>query len=333
MHNNHRPMKIYDFWQQLNTTKKDALKASALVLLAFVVALKINLAETLAERLEKYEHLQLDEIPFLLLFIAIALAWFAWHRMVEQKMEIALRVVAEERNLQLLAENKSLTQHILKVQEFERLELARDLHDDIGQYLLAIRLDASALTAKDDNDTPARRILSNAGHIQHMAKSLMRRLRPAPTNSKNCVDGIHLMVQEWRELQPNMHIELHIDEHLQFFTEQAAEKDKLLTEQISMVLYRFIQEALTNIAKHAQAKHVDISLGLVNVAFNGNAQHLCLEIKDDGIALDVQTVSSGMGIIGMRERVSAVNGEFSVRSNRPHGLIVCAKIPINMTRK
>ena len=273
-----------------------------------------------------------DEIPFLLLFIAIALAWFAWRRMVEQKKEIALRIIAEERNLHLLTENKSLTQHILKVQEFERLELAHDLHDDIGQYLLAIRLDASALTVKDD-DVTARRILSNAGHIQNMAKSLMRRLRPAPTNSKNCVDGIHLMVQEWRELQPNVNIELHIDEFTQLFSGQTDEQDRAISEQISVTLYRFVQEALTNIAKHAQANHIDISLDLVNVAFNGNAQHLCLEIKDDGISLDVQTVSSGIGMIGMRERISAVNGEFLVRSNRPHGLIVCAKIPINMTRK
>lgn len=326
-------MKISKSWQQLNGTKKDALKAALLVLLAFAIVLKINLAETLAERLERYEHLQLDEIPFLLLFIAIALAWFAWRRMVEQKREIALRIIAEERNLHLLTENKSLTQHILKVQEFERLELARDLHDDIGQYLLAIRLDASALTAKDDNDNPARRILSNAGHIQNIAKSLMRRLRPAPNNSKNCVDGIYLMVQEWRERQPNVSIELHIDECTQLFLSQTDEQDRAISEQISVTLYRFVQEALTNIAKHAQAKHVDISLGFVNVAFNGDAQHLCLEITDDGIDLDVQTVSSGMGMIGMRERISAVNGEFLVRSNSPHGLIVCAKIPINMTRK
>lgn len=326
-------MKVSKFWQQLNGTKKDVLKAALLFLLAFAIVLKINLAETLAERLEKYEHLQLDEIPFLLLFIAIALAWFAWRRMVEQKKEIALRIIAEERNLHLLTENKSLTQHILKIQEFERLELARDLHDDIGQYLLAIRLDASALTAKDDNDNPARRILSNAGHIQNIAKSLMRRLRPAPTNSKNCVDGIYLMVQEWCERQPNVSIELHIDEYTQLFASQTDEQDRTISEQISVTLYRFVQEALTNIAKHAQAKHVDISLGLVNVAFNGDAQHLCLEITDDGIDLDVQTVSSGMGMIGMRERISAVNGEFLVRSNSPHGLIVCAKIPINMTRK
>lgn len=323
-------MKICNFWKQFNNTRKDLIKAVIFVLMAFAVDLKINLAETLAERLGKYEHLQLDEIPFLLLFIAVALAWFAWRRMVEQKSEIALRIIAEERISQLLVENKSLTQHILKVQEFERLELARDLHDDIGQYLLAIRLDASALNVQSVDDSPARRILSNAGHIQNMAKTLMRRLRPAPTNSKNCVDGIHLLVQEWREQMKSTQIDLYIDEHLHFFSDQAVDKDKLLIEQISVVIYRLVQEALTNIAKHAQASRVNISLTLVSVSSNSNPKHLCIEIKDDGKGLGVQTLSAGMGLIGMRERISAVNGAFTIRANSPNGLIVCAKIPINV---
>lgn len=326
-------MKIHNFWQQLKVMHKDAVKAALLVLLAHLITLKINLAETLTEKLEKYESFQLDEVPYLLLFAAIALVWFAWRRVVEQKKEIAQRFIAEEKNAQLLIENKSLTQHILKVQELERLELARDLHDDIGQYLLAIRLDASSLIVKEDSDShPARRILSNAGHIQNMAKSLMRRLRPAPTNSRSCVDGIHLMVQEWRERQPNVNVELHIDEGAQFFSEQAAERDLAATEQISVTLYRFMQEALTNIAKHAQAKQVAISLDLVNSTSDSDTRQLSLEIKDDGKGLSVPVVSRGMGMVGMRERISAVNGEFLVRSNSPQGLVVCAKIPIHITR-
>lgn len=322
------------FFQQLNAARKDILIASLLVLSVFIVVIKVNLAETLAERLAKYEHLQLDEIPFLLLFIAIGLAWFSWRRMVEQKKEIALRVLAEEQSRDLLRENKSLMQHILRVQEFERLELARDLHDDIGQYLLAIRLDASFLTIGNSNNLHANRILSNAGHIQNMAKSLMRRLRPAPTDSKNCVDGIHLLVQEWQELQPDIHVELYIGDSMQLFTAQSSEqKGNIATEQISVTLYRFIQEALTNIAKHAQAKQVRVSLDIINglSARAGDAQCLCLDITDDGKGLDVQTASSGIGMIGMRERISAVNGEFLVKKNHPHGLIVCAKIPFHMT--
>lgn len=326
-------MKIYNFWQQLKVMHKDAVKAALLVLLAYLITLKINLAETLTEKLGKYESFQLDEVPYLLLFAAIALVWFAWRRVDEQKKEIAQRFIAEEKNAQLLIENKSLTQHILKVQELERLELARDLHDDIGQYLLAIRLDASSLIVKEDSDShPARRILSNAWHIQNMAKLLMRRLRPAPTNSKSCVDGIHLMVQEWRERQPNVNVELHIDECAQFFSEQTAERDLAASEQISVTLYRFMQEALTNIAKHAQAKQVAISLDLVNSTSDSDTRQLSLEIKDDGKGLNEPVVSRGMGMVGMRERISAVNGEFLVRSNSPQGLVVCAKIPIHITR-
>lgn len=323
-------MKICSYWPALNNTRKDAIKAALLVFLAFSFAIKINLAETLAENLEDYEYLQLDEIPFLLLFSAIALVWFAWRRIDEQKMEIALRVAAEVKSAQLLAENKSLTQHILKVQEFERLELARDLHDDIGQYLLAIRLDASALAVQGNEDNSARRILANAGHIQSMAKSLIHRLRPAPTNSKNCVDSIHLMVQEWCERKPNIEVKLHIAESAKFFSDQIDEHYLATSEQISVTLYRFIQEALTNIAKHAQAKYVEISLSLVNVPLSHDSQHLCVEIKDDGKGMDVQAVSSGMGMIGMRERISVLHGDFLVRSNNPQGLIVCAKIPVKV---
>jgi len=315
-------MKILNFWQRRNSAQKDAIKAALLVLFFYLMVLKINLAETLAERLEKFEYLQLDEVPFLLLFIAIALAWFAWHRVTEQTKEIALRMVAEEMNTQLLAENKALTQHVLKVQELERLQLARDLHDDIGQYLLAIRLDASSLTVETDNPEalPARRILSNAGHIQQMTRILMRRLRPAPTNSQNCIDAIHLMIQEWRDQQANITFELHISEQANHFSEQA-----------SVAVYRFIQEALTNIAKHAQAKHVSVSLDLVTNTLANHPQLLCLEIKDDGKGLNTHALPYGMGMIGMRERISAVNGEFLVRSNIPQGLIVLAKIPVNPT--
>lgn len=330
LHNNLLHMKICTLWRQLNNTKKDVIKAAVIVLVAFTIDLKVNLAETLAESLEKYEHLQLDEIPFLLLFIAIASAWFASRRMVEKNKEITLRIAAEEKIAKLLVENKSLTLHILKVQEFERLELAQDLHDDIGQYLLAIRLDASALNVQGVDDNPARRILSNANHIQNMAKSLMRRLRPAPTNSNSCVDSIHILVQEWREQMKNTRIDLHIDEHLHLFSDQVIEMDKSLIEQISVVLYRFVQEALTNIAKHAKASRVYISLRLLSVSNGTNLQKLCVEIKDDGKGLGVQMTSTGMGLTGMRERISAVNGEFFIQENIPHGLIVCAKIPINV---
>ncbi|MEQ1766013.1 MAG: histidine kinase [Methylotenera sp.] len=322
-------MKLQEIWLQLSNSRKDAIKASVLVFLAYLFVLKINLAETLTVKLEKFENLQLDEMPFLFLFISVALAWFTQKRVVEKKKEISLRVLAEEKNTQLLTENKALTQHILRVQELERLQLARDLHDDIGQYLLAIRLDASSLTVCEDNPSanPARRILSNAGHIQQMTRILMRRLRPAPTSSQNCIEAIRQLAQEWLEQQPRIVFELDMDE----LADLLSENENLLSEQVSVVVYRFIQEALTNIAKHAGASHVAVSLAIKNNSVIGKQHptHLTIEIKDDGNGLDMIASAHGMGMLGMRERINAVNGEFKVVSKLAEGVTLWANIPIN----
>ncbi len=256
-------MKLRAKWQQISPSQLDCIKASVVVIICYLFVLGINLAENLAEYLEDYEYLQLDELPFLLLFISFALAWFTQRRVDEKNQEISLRKVAEEMNTQLLRENKALNQHLLKVQEIERMQLARDLHDDIGQYLVAIRLDASTLAtqAGSEENYTASRILYNAAHIQKMTKKLMRRLRPAPTNSDNCVDAIKQMVEEWQEQSPDTKFILNISE----FT-------GLLSEEVSVVIYRFIQEAMTNIAKHANATHVAINL-MISHELHNQKQH------------------------------------------------------------
>lgn len=313
-------MKFQSCWHKKNTSQRDYIKAGALVLMSYLFVLKINLAEALAEYLEDYEYLQLDELPFLLLFISIALAWFTQQRVIEKNKEIALRRVAEEVNVQLLNQNKALNQHILKVQELERLQLARDLHDDIGQYLVAIRLDASTLTNDESclGKLTARRILFNAAHIQKMTKKLMRRLRPAPTNSANCTDAIKQMVQEWCEQSPATTFNLEISEF----------KD-LLSEQVSVVAFRFTQEALTNIAKHANASQVDIQLTIHPKKSESNSNDtLYISIKDNGCGFDTSAQSIGMGIIGMRERIDNIDGEFHMTSEMTNGSTFSASIPL-----
>lgn len=312
-------MKIFDLLISSNSTKRDTLLVSLAIFVSYLFILWINLAEALAEKLAKYESLQLDELPFLLLLMAIGLAWLTYRRVNERDHEIELRIQAEEKILSLLTENKALTQHLIEIQEAERQQLAIDLHDDIGQYLLAIRLDASALNlvSSDENafsiNLHARRILSNAQHIQEMTRTLMRRLRPAPTDTKGLFDSIHQLTQEWHQQHPHIKLESNINQFSDVFT-----------QQVSITIYRLTQEALTNISKHANASKVSIRLALKSDETN---RYIYLEIKDDGKGYANQA-AQGMGMIGMRERVASVLGDFRINSEANNGVTVVAQIPI-----
>ncbi len=314
-------MKLIRFFNKLTAVKRDALGMLCLIFLAYAIILWVNLAEKLAEKLAKYENIQLDELPFLLLLIGFGLAWFTYRRVRERDCEIMLRLQAEDITTRLLKENKALTQHLIQVQEAERKQLAIDLHDDIGQYLLAIRLDASALNLPVHADSLAvniqlhsRRILSNAQHIQEMTRTLMRRLRPAPTDTKGLFDSILQLTQEWHQQHPHIVLESSIDPIPEVFT-----------QQMSITIYRLIQEALTNIAKYANASCVWIELSLQKNTVN---RYIHVEIKDNGKGYSKDAIQ-GMGMIGMRERVASVMGEFYISSHLNHGVTVTAKIPLN----
>lgn len=222
--------------------------------------------------------------------------------------------------MRLLTENKALTQHLLKIQEAERQQLAIDLHDDIGQYLLAIRLDASALNLSMNSEPVsktvtlhARRILSNAQHIQEMTRTLMRRLRPAPTDTKGLFDSIQQLTQEWHQQHPQIELESNIDHFPEVFT-----------QQMSITIYRLIQETLTNISKYANASSVWITLSLQR---SQAMRYIHLEIKDNGEGYSNDTIQ-GMGMIGMRERVTSLMGEFNIINQVNHGVTIVAKIPL-----
>jgi len=305
---------------RLSVVKRDVLLLTLIIVFTYAFIISIDLAETVTAKFAKYENLQLDELPFLLLLMAFGLTWFTYRRVCERDCEIALRMQAEDKIMRLLTENKALTQHLIKVQEAERQQLAIDLHDDIGQYLLAIRLDASALNLSMSNapisttvNLHARRILSNAQHIQEMTRTLMRRLRPAPTDTKGLFDSIQQLTHEWHQQHPHIELDSNIDRLSVVFT-----------QQMSITIYRLIQETLTNISKYANATSVWITLTLQR---SEAKRYIHLEIKDNGNGYASDT-AQGMGMIGMRERVTSLMGEFNITSHVNHGVTVIAKIPL-----
>lgn len=308
-------------WSKLSTSKRDAIISILIVTIIYTLILWVNLSEALIDWFKKYEYLQLDEVPFLLLLMALGLSWFSGRRVIELNKEINLKIAAESKTIELLMENKSLTQHMLQIQETERLHLARDLHDDIGQYLLAIRLDAAALNfSVESNDKAstqkvyANRILDNAEHIQDISRSLIKRLRPAPTGVHGYGEAISILIQEWHE--KNLHLELQLE--FEEFTDD-------LTDQKNTTIYRFLQEALTNISKHANANKANIRLRKLT---SGKTNEIVIDVSDDGIGLCEKFYSKGMGILGMRERIEAVHGVLFIKENSPHGTILSAIIPV-----
>lgn len=232
--------------------------------------------------------------------------------------DITEQYLAEQELAQLLRENQQLARHALKVQEDERKNLAREIHDDMGQYLTAIRMDALAMQNADSQKTPAlaQRISSHAEHIQLSIKSMIKRLRPAALDAHGLVEALRHLVTEWQTQHDSTQCKFNIDEAcLQ------------LPMEISIVAYRMVQEALTNVSRHAQANTVSIDVALFN---KSNTKILMIEIADDGIGFTIRPGEKGFGLTGMRERVESAGGILNISPNRPSGVFLTAKIPVLM---
>src|SRR4030081_3436367 len=127
------------------SARRDIVLIVVVAVTAAFVCVKFNLSEALLNWTRPFERVQLDELPAVLLVVAISLIWFSSRRYFEANRQLRLRRTAEARLAQALAENKRLAQQYVDMQEYERKALARDLHDDLGQYLNAIKLDAVSI--------------------------------------------------------------------------------------------------------------------------------------------------------------------------------------------
>ena len=304
---------ITKFWQGLSPVKRDVIFLTVCVSLLYSLVLYINLAELISDSLAKYEDFQLDELPYLILFIALSMAIFTKNRMAELRETIALKELAEKDNAILLAENKLLTQHVLEVQERERLELARELHDDIGQFLTGISLDIATLVSYQDENIAllAKRISNNCRMTRNISRKLIRRLRPSSLDSQGIVAAVKAVVQEWLTYNPKIKAEIEIDETIQS-----------LSEKTNITLYRIVQEALTNISKHAHASQVNITL-----KFDQAKSAISLLVRDNGIGIQQGSKKFSFGLIGMRERVHALQGEINIHSVIAQGTTLQVLIP------
>src|SRR5216684_5836731 len=125
--------------------RRDAALISVISIAAAIICVKLDLSEALLGWTRLHERLQLDELPALLLVVACCLVWFSARRYREARDQLVMRRATDARLAEALAENQRLAQQYVDMQEYERKALARDLHDELGQYLNVIKLDAVSI--------------------------------------------------------------------------------------------------------------------------------------------------------------------------------------------
>ncbi|HEY8354125.1 MAG TPA: histidine kinase [Methylophilaceae bacterium] len=233
--------------------------------------------------------------------------------------DITEQYLAEKELSQLFAENRALAGHALQAQEEERSRLAREIHDDVGQYLTAIRLDAATISKVGDCETASvylERIVRHAEYIQIAIRRIIKQLRPAALDAHGLVEALQQLIQDWSRQNAQIACKTSLDQSC-----------NRLPEAVSIVVYRIVQEALTNISKHACAHRVEIDL-------KRKHHQLMLRIRDDGIGfLPSAATPNSFGLTGMRERIESLHGHFVLASQPGAGVTITASIPLNYARK
>ena len=223
---------------------------------------------------------------------------------------------AESQSRTLLAENRNLVHTSLHVQEEERKHLARELHDELGQCITAIQADAESILDLSGNsdrriEASASAILDVSSRIYEVVHAMMQRLRPGVLDDLGLVEALKEELSTWQDRHPGIGTNLDV-----------AGKLENLEERTNITIYRIVQECLTNIARHADATRVSISL-------SGNIDNLALSVSDNGHGLDQSTPSDGLGLIGMRERAEGLGGDFMLASEQGAGVTIRVRIPLH----
>jgi signal transduction histidine kinase len=206
-----------------------------------------------------------------------------------------------------------LTEHLERAREDERARISRELHDELGQELTALNL---SLTLAQQRF--AKEPQSIAANLTELSTLLAR----TQVTTRNLVT----------ELRPRMLDELGLNEAMAWLCRQAQTRAGVtctltagdlssLPPAVASVAFRIVQEALTNVARHAQAKSVAIALGVAGGALD-------ISVSDDGVGMGKEPQPRGFGLIGIRERALALGGTMTIAARAGGGTTVAARLPI-----
>lgn len=233
-------------------------------------------------------------------------------------------------------ENQRLTSSMLQVQDTERREIARELHDELGPCLFSMRTAGSVLGRELDKPLPdlpkARKlggaILDQLDSLQQTNRRVLQRLTPPGLQELGLKGALSATVAMWRRDQPHVSLELTIEGTIDSFD--------VTTE---LTVYRIVQEALTNAYRHSDAG--TITVGIRSELSDDHSDQdtqspdgprpgtVTIEIKDDGRGIQANA-SGGFGMRSMKERVTALAGTISIARAKPNGTYIHVVLPATL---
>lgn len=214
-----------------------------------------------------------------------------------------------------MAENHALAGSMLTLQEEERRDLSRELHDELGPCLFGIKVDLGDIERiAADNKLPeiekkVESVKLITDHIQSLVRKMLGRLRPLTLDDLGLFEALRDMLRNWRDRQPEIDWEWDFEGDF-----------RTLPDTLQVTIYRIVQECTTNCVRHAHASHVKVEARCDN-------QSVKVTVTDDGVGLPADLVR-GFGLIGMRERVSALGGRIAFDTEEGLGLQVRVLIPL-----
>lgn len=308
-------------------------------LLSLITTVVLALGLTLADNLGWLPSPSVEAVPMLArMRVALAFQLFTFGIMIAGSLRFFSMLQERDARLEELVREKDrlyqeslrhqqnlreLSRNMMQSSEATMRQLVRELHDDLGQALTAVRMDLGMI----DRDLPAGSALrtrvkearEQISAVLQSMRNLSQLLRPPVLDDLGLVPAMQWYAERFRE---RTGVEL---------TLEVSGNSERFPQPIEVALYRVFQEALTNVARHADAGHVRVTL-------HRDGARIALEISDDGCGFDTQALHDrpaadrGIGVLGMRERVATYGGEFHIESAPGRGTVVRLTIPIAETK-
>ncbi|MCP5220194.1 MAG: ATP-binding protein [Zoogloeaceae bacterium] len=235
-------------------------------------------------------------------------------RLAERYNQMATQLASSLDHNARLEEVQAFSRAVTARLEEERRQLARELHDEFGQGITAVRAITGAIAQKSRDDAGlhgnAQAILAMTGQMQDGVRAILERLRhPGTDTPARLDDALTAYCAHWRNCYPAVDVQLKL----------AALPDTL-DDAFSLTVLRLVQEALTNVARHAHAHHVSVQLDTTTTG-------LALTIADDGRGFEPTAPTARLGLTGMHERVAARHGRLHIAATPGTGTTLFMHLP------